>query len=201
MHPRPNRTDPYVKHYFTAFHGFRVRVVPSHLLDSYFTSSYDNENERGVSMTDLEQLTERLKALPRRQYAELIRKVDAERRKVVEQQESNNPPAPGMSKESFVEWIVRHHFAIDKGITKILYLPAGAPEKEVRLLEINELASIPENGTVEAFDFMPHIEGVDYALVVADVTPKQWDAIMQGKPLLPKGWRLDGHRAFEPDDR
>ena len=152
-------------------------------------------------MTELEQLTEQLKGLPRRQYVELIQRVDAERRRVGEQEDSNHLPARGASKETFVQWIVRHHFAIDKGITKILYLPAGAPEKEVRLLEVNELASIPEGGKVEAFDFMPDIEGFDYALFVADVTPKQYDAIMQGKLLLPSGWRLDGHQPFEPGDR
>src|SRR5438270_6346750 len=94
------------------------------------------QNERRVPMTELEQLTEQLKGLPRRQYVELIRKVDAERRKVAER-ENNHPPVSGMTKESFIQWIARHHFAIDKGITKILYLPAGAPDKEVRLLEVN----------------------------------------------------------------
>jgi hypothetical protein len=152
-------------------------------------------------MTRLEQLTEQLKALPRGQYVELIRQVDAERRKMAELTESNHPPGRGMSRDSFVRWIVAHHFAIDKGITKILYLPDGAPENEVRLLEVNELATIPENGTVEAFDFMPDIEGLDYALFVADATPKQFDAILQGKSLLPKGWRLNGHQAFESGDR
>ena len=106
-----------------------------------------------------------------------------------------------MTRESFVQWIVSHHFAIDKGITKILYLPAGAPEKEVRLLEVNELATIPENGTVQAFDFMPDIEGVDYTLFVADVTPKQLDAITHGKLPPPTGWRLDGYQVFEPGER
>jgi hypothetical protein len=152
-------------------------------------------------MTELEQLTEQLKALPRGQYVELIRQVDVERRKTAERIENNHPPGRGMSRDSFVQWIVARHFAVDKGIVKILYLPAGAPEKEVRLLEVNELATIPENGTVEAFDFMPDIEGVDYALFVADVTPRQFAAIMQGKPLLPRGWRLDGHQAFEPGNR
>jgi hypothetical protein len=106
-----------------------------------------------------------------------------------------------MSRDSFVQWIVSHHFAIDKGITRILYLPAGAPEKEVRLLEVNELATIPENGTVQAFDFMPDIEGIDYTLLVADVTPRQFDAIVQGKLPPPKGWWLDGYQVFEPGDR
>lgn len=149
-------------------------------------------------MTQLDQLTEQLKALPRRQYVELIQKVDAERRKEIEREQ---PAGPGMSRDSFAEWVARHHFAIDKGISRILYLPTDAPEKELRLVEVNELASLPENGTVQAFDFMPDIEGVDYTLLVADVTPRQFEAIMQGKPILPHGWRLEGYRLFEPEDR
>jgi hypothetical protein len=152
-------------------------------------------------MSELEQLTEKLKALPRRQYAELIRQVDAERRKTAERIEKNDPPRSGMSRDSFVNWVVRHHFAIDKGIVKILYLPANSPENEVRLLEVNELAAIPENGAVEAFDFMPDVEGVDFALFVADVTPQQFAAVMRGQLPLPREWRLEGYREFEPGDR
>jgi hypothetical protein len=99
-----------------------------------------------------------------------------------------------MSKDEFVAWIARQHFAIDKGITRILFLPTGAPAEEVRLLEVNVLASLPENGPVEAVDFMPDIEGVHYTLFVADVTPSQLDAILNGRLPLPNGWQLEGHR-------
>jgi hypothetical protein len=159
------------------------------------------DKERKVAVTEFEQLNERLKAMPRRQYVELIRNVEVERRKEVLQAEQNHPARSGMTKDAFVQWIVRHHFAVDRGITKILYLPAGAPEKEVRLLEVNELAMIPENETVDAFNFMPDLEGVDYTLFVADVTPKQFEAIMHGKSLLPRGWQLKGNQEFELGER
>ena len=62
------------------------------------------------------------------------------------------------------------------------------------MLEANALASLPENGSVEAVDFMPDIEGVHYTLFVADVTPRQLDAIMNRQLPLPKGWQLDGYQ-------
>ena len=68
----------------------------------------------------------------------------------------------------------------------------GAPPEEVRLLEVNILASLPENGPVEAVDFMPDIDGAHFTLFVADVTPRQFEAIMNRQLPLPKGWQLDG---------
>jgi hypothetical protein len=142
-------------------------------------------------MADINELVPTLASLPRHEYAELIRQVDEQRRQAAER-EARHTPRNGMSKEDFVTWIARQHFAIDKGITRILYFPTGAPEEEVRLLETNVLASLPENGPVEAVDFMPDIEDAHFTLLVADVTPRQLDAIMNRQLPLPKGWQLDG---------
>ena len=139
--------------------------------------------------------------LPRREYAELIKQVDDQRRQAAERESREHRPRNGMSKEEFAAWIARQHFAIDKGLTQILYLPAGAPAEEVRLLEVNSLASLPENGPVEAVDFMPDIEGVLYSLFVADVTPRQFEAIMNHQHPLPRGWQLDGYQAFQDAGR
>ncbi len=145
-------------------------------------------------MPNINDLVPTLANLPRHEYAALIRLVDEQRRKAAEREAQQHCPRKGMSKEEFVTWIARQHFAIDKGITRILYLPTGAPAEEVRLLEANALASLPENGPVEAVDFMPDIEGVHYTLFVADVTPRQLDAIMNLQLPLPKGWHLDGYQ-------
>src|SRR6267143_464718 len=129
-------------------------------------------------MPNIDDLVPTLASLPRREYAELIRQVDEQRHQAAEREAEEHRPHNGMSKEDFVAWIARQHFAIDKGITRILYLPTGAPPDEVRLLEVNALASLPENGPIEAVDFMPDIEGVRYTLFVADVTPRQIESIM-----------------------
>jgi hypothetical protein len=145
-------------------------------------------------MANIDDLIPTLTNLPRHQYAELIRQVDQQRRQAAEYEERDLRPRNGMSKDEFVAWIARQHFAIDKGISKILYLPTGAPLDEVRLLEVNTLANLPENGSVEAVDFMPDIEGIHFTLFVADVTPRQLESIMNRQLPLPKGWHLDGCR-------
>jgi hypothetical protein len=145
-------------------------------------------------MTDLQGLVKQLAELPRDQYSDLIQQVDAERRQAVEREENEHPPRPEMNRDEFARWIARRHFAIDKGIRRILYLPTGAPPEEVRLLEVNVLASIPEAAPVEAVDFMPEIEGITYTLFVADVSPHQLDAVMKDRLALPPGWDLTDHQ-------
>lgn len=105
-----------------------------------------------------------------------------------------------MTRDEFAHWIGRRHFEIDKGISRILHLPTGAPPDEVRLLEVNELAAIPENAPIEALDFTPDLDGMPYRLVVADVTPRQYEAIQVGTLPLPAGWSLDGSQAIPPGD-
>jgi hypothetical protein len=152
-------------------------------------------------MANINDLIPRLANLPRREYTALIRQVDERRRQAAKREAQQHWPRNGMSKEEFVTWIARQHFAIDKGIARILYLPTGAPAEEVRLLEANALASLPENGPVEAVDFMPDIEGVHYTLFVADVTPRQLDAILNRQLPLPNGWQLDGYQEIAEADQ
>ena len=145
-------------------------------------------------MTNIAEIASTLAKLPRRQYSDLIRQVDEQRRRDAEHESFEQFPHKGMSRDSFVNWIANQHFAVDKGIERIFYLPCGAPEDEVRFLEVNGLASLPEAGPVEAVDFMPDIEGVPFNLFVADVTPRQYDLIMAHKLSLPTGWQLDQAR-------
>lgn len=147
-------------------------------------------------MSNVNDLVPTLVNLPRNEYAELIRQVDEQRRQAAERDAEQHRPRNGTSKDEFVAWIARQHFAVDKGITRIIYLPTGAPGEEVRLLEVNALARLPEQGPVEAVDFMPDIEGVHYTLFVADITPHQLDAIMNRQLALPQGWRLEGYQEF-----
>jgi hypothetical protein len=151
-------------------------------------------------MPDIEGLYRDLIELPHRQYSDLIRRVDSERRQAIERKEKEHPPDAGMSRDAFARWISRRHFAIDKGITRILYLPTGAPPEEVRLLEVNELAYIPENAPIEGLDFMPDIEGLNYRLFVADVTPRQFEAVQSHRVALPAGWNLEGAEDLTPGD-
>ncbi len=145
-------------------------------------------------MPNLDELAQQLLALPPREYSELIRKVDARWREVAQREEKSLSAKPGMSRDDFAEWLAAQHYIIDKGITRVVYLPTDAPEKEIRLLEVNELASIPEMAPVEAFDFDPGVNGLDFSVHVADVSPRQYDMLNKGEISLPTGWTLNGAR-------
>ena len=152
-------------------------------------------------MPNINDFVPALANLPQHEYAELIRQVGELRRQKTECEAQQHMPPKGLSKEEFARWIAHQHFAIDEGIKRILYLPTGAPAKEIRLLEANALASLPENAPVEAVDFMPDIEGVDYTLLVADVTPGQFEDIVNHQLPLPAEWQLDGYQEIAESGR
>ena len=143
-------------------------------------------------MTQTDELARALTELPRKEYSNLINKVDAERRKAFEHREREAGPRADMSEAEFAQWIGRQHFYVDKGICQVFYLPVGAPAGEVRLLEVNELAIIPEEAQIWAIDFLPEIDGINYSLLVADVTPRQLEGIRNGLIPLPLGWTMEG---------
>ena len=152
-------------------------------------------------MPGLDDVYKILIELPRRDYSDLIHKVDQERRRVVERSGDFRPPKPGASREQFAHWIGRRNFDIDKDIVRVLFLPDSAPPDEVRLLEVNDLAALPENAPVEAVDFMPDIDGLDFKLYVADVTPDQFKKITERSLELPRGWSLTDYQEVAPAAR
>jgi hypothetical protein len=97
------------------------------------------------------------------------------------------------NREEMARCYAHRHLATDRAIRSVYYLPAGAPEREIRFLEINELMAVRDNDPLEPIDFGVDIGSVDsHTLLVLDVTPTQWDLIRRGEVLLPPGWSLDG---------
>ena len=87
----------------------------------------------------------------------------------------------------------KKHLDIDPGVLEIHHLSHGASVREIRFLEVNSLISASSN--LEPIDF-----GVDtdsptaHTLLVLDVTPDPWKAIIQRKLALPYGWSLEKGR-------
>jgi hypothetical protein len=108
-------------------------------------------------------------------------------------------PTP-FDKDAMAKWYATHHLKIDPGIRQFHYLPKGAPDREIRFVEANQLIAELDDDALEPIDF-----GVDtgaeseHKLFVLDVTPSQWDAITRGALELPAGWTLDG--AIVPDKK
>jgi hypothetical protein len=88
----------------------------------------------------------------------------------------------------------------DRSGYSILYLPTNADDREMRLIEVNELVADRNDDTLEPINF-----GVDrgmepeHQLFVLDVTPNQWDRIRQSLLPLPGNWSLDHAEYFGPD--
>lgn len=151
-------------------------------------------------MTEAETLKEQLLKLPRRVYGELLREVDAERRATAKREEAKDPVRPGMSRDDFARWVARQHHEIDAGVSRILYLPDGAPADEVRLIESNLLTPLPEEAPILAFPFRTDLDEVDFKVYVADVTESQFQKVLDRRVELPGGWRIDNHQEFSFPD-
>lgn len=84
-----------------------------------------------------------------------------------------------------------NHLEVDPGTLKIVYLPDGAPEREIRLVEVNELMVPREADPIAPLDFgVGMSEDNPHRLVIVDVTPRQWRLIEEGELSLPAGWSL-----------
>ena len=95
------------------------------------------------------------------------------------------------NRDSLAWWYAERHYKTDIGVDKVFYLPTNAPDREIRLLEINKMIS--EMDTLEPLDFGVDIGGANpHTLFVLDVTPDQWEAINRKEICLPIGWTLEG---------
>ena len=103
------------------------------------------------------------------------------------------------NKKSWAQQHARTHLKADPGVVAIYFLPHGASEREIRLLEVNDLIPEWRSDSLEPIDF-----GIDnglstaHTLLVIDVTPKQWVRIEKGKLPLPAGWSLEGKVTYLP---
>ncbi len=105
----------------------------------------------------------------------------------------------GFDRDAKARWYANEHLKTDPGLRSIYYLPDGAPDRDIRFVEVNELIAEREENALEPLDF-----GVDagsdseHKLYVLDVTPAQWNMIQEGDPVLPlpQGWSLENAQSF-----
>jgi hypothetical protein len=103
----------------------------------------------------------------------------------------------GFNRDSMARSYAGRHLKTDPGIRTIYYLPAGAPEREIRLIEVNDAITEQKDQTLEPIDFGVDVGGAQgHTLMVLDVTPRQWEKINKKELGLPSGWSLDGASPF-----
>lgn len=102
---------------------------------------------------------------------------------------------PHATIDQFARWIAQRHLDSDTAIDRVVYLPAGAPENEIRLLEVNRFLSDEVNtDIIEPLDFTPEMD-LPYRVFVADITSDQWDRILANpNSTLPPGWQSPNYQ-------
>ena len=109
-------------------------------------------------------------------------------------------PQIEFDRNAMARWYAKQHLKTDPGLRSVYYLPANAPEREIRFIEINDLIGERNDDALQPIDF-----GVDsgteteHKLFVLDVTPNQWDRIKQALLPLPQGWTLQNAVPFSPN--
>jgi hypothetical protein len=94
--------------------------------------------------------------------------------------------------EGVVEKIVHEHFEVEESLEKVIWFRTDATQ-EINLLEIN--SRTPATGDVLSFYFPPSDE-VPYDLHLAEVTPEEWQKVLQNEIPLPEGWNLKNYQVF-----
>ena len=92
--------------------------------------------------------------------------------------------------EGVVEKIAREHFEVEASLEKVIWFKPDATQ-EINLLEIN--ARTPATGDVLSFYFPPSDE-VPYDLYLAEVTPQEWQRVLQKEIPMPEGWSLANYK-------
>ena len=104
----------------------------------------------------------------------------------------------GFNRDKMAKWYAERHLKIDPGTKEVHYLPTGAPDKEIRFLEVNTMIANRDLAPLEAQDFGVAIEGPEqHTLMVLDVTPEQWRRIARKELALPSDWSLENEAVFK----
>ena len=99
------------------------------------------------------------------------------------------------TKEESAKELAEAHASSEPELKRVIRFLAASGEEStaepIKLLEVN--AATVTTGSVELFAFAPS-KLVPYPVVIAEVTPDEYERIEQGKIALPKGWSLENMR-------
>lgn len=93
-----------------------------------------------------------------------------------------------LERDQRTEVFANRHWRTDSGVEAIYYLPEQAPDREIRLVEVNREVASLEGLPIEPIDF-----GIDanresfHRLLVLDLSPDQWHMICENEISLPAG--------------
>lgn len=128
------------------------------------------------------------------QWYKYLDDLDEDSRRRRQREQAPDKPA-GTSRDEVAAWVAKTHLLVDASIREVWYLPQGAPNEEIRLLELSDRLAGPD-GKAAAIDFGLDVEGAPFRLFVADITSEQLDQIKHDPSYLPVGWSLDGNMVW-----
>jgi hypothetical protein len=98
--------------------------------------------------------------------------------------------------ESVVKKLIQEHFALEESFEKVIWFKSKTTP-EIHLLEVNP--ATPATGDVLSFYFPPS-EEIPYPLFLAEVTPEEWQKVLQNEIPMPEGWSLENHKVFSREN-
>ena len=129
------------------------------------------------------------------ELSKLIAEYEKKKTKVEVQKESVASIIPNEITEENVKRIAGLHFSLDEEIDQIIWFENNG-EKRVCLIEVNRTALPTES--VEPF-LISASDEIPLDLIVADMTPKEWEKIEKGEIKLPTGWNLEKIKKISRD--
>jgi len=109
-------------------------------------------------------------------------------------------PDPVEGPGPFARWLAQRHMETDAAIERVVYLPTGAPNDEIRLLEVNRFLYPPDNDVIEPLEFSSGGVDLPFRVFVADITQEQWERIQREPDLISQlGWQLKDKQIYARD--
>ncbi len=101
-------------------------------------------------------------------------------------------PLNSATKRALATRYAESHLQADAKIHEVHYLPDGAPDREIRLVEVKEPASGRDEDALESFHARSDKDCNDHTVRVEDVSVSQWSKIKNGNHAPPNNWGLEG---------
>ena len=94
--------------------------------------------------------------------------------------------------ETAIAKMIQEHFDLDENLEQVIWIKS-ATTQEIRLIQIT--ADTLPTGDVKSFYFGPSGE-IPCPLLIAQITPEEWQKVLQREIPLPEDWSLEDYKIF-----
>jgi len=94
--------------------------------------------------------------------------------------------------ENAIAKMIQEHFDLDENLEQVIWVKS-ATTPEIRLIQI--VADTLPTGDVQSFYFGPS-DDIPCPLLIAQITPQEWQKVLQNEIPLPDDWSLENYKVF-----